>query len=109
MLQSQNTSCLRCSFSCCRSHLPRDSGRSCALQSNSRFPVGEAPPSEAEAVRPKTSSPNLLDKEHVIDALPGAKFKSCPPADLHLKAERPLPTLQERAAALRHQAHQSYQ
>lgn len=37
----------------------RGSGRSCSLRSNSRFPVGEAPPSEAEAVRPKTSSPNV--------------------------------------------------
>lgn len=33
--------------------------RSRALRSDSRFPVGEAPPSEAEALRPKTSSPNV--------------------------------------------------
>lgn len=54
---------------CPRSHLPRGSGcslaRSRALRSDSRFLVGEAPCSKAEALRPKTSSPNVRETKGI--------------------------------------------
>lgn len=36
-----------------------------ALRSDSRFPVGEAPCSKAEALRPKTSSPNVRETKGI--------------------------------------------